>query len=370
MAAQRYIASFTLLVLVLLLAVGLFNYAVNPYLIFDDNRTEGFNAIKADINDYVRQAKAYHPLNQKIDTLIVGNSRVEMGMDPEHQCLSQATYNLGLPGASVELQMAYTLNLLRQKQSIQHLIIGVDFSDFLHGNASPPKTEFAFAGQERLAYFIDGRENPQFWWSQLKDRYMALLSLDAGSSSVKTLLGQKTTAPTRTGKGLNPAHDMAEATRVEGPQQLFKHTLNMLEQLLSPDQAYQAQPAFDSVQYLALKTLIQHAEKHGIKVSFFINPLHESFFAVAEKNGLTDDYLRWHADIESFMRQQTKPGMAFYDFNRIPTMTDEPVPSAESRKPLAWFWEPTHYNQQLGDYLLARMTEGSCLMTRSKTPSS
>ena len=84
--ARRYVIVTTLVFLVLSMLTITFNYRVDPYLIFGSARTEGFNKVKVDINEHVQISKAHHPYLREWDTLLVGNSRIEMGLDPQHHC--------------------------------------------------------------------------------------------------------------------------------------------------------------------------------------------------------------------------------------------------------------------------------------------
>jgi len=360
MTAKRYTFVLAFMTVVILMVAASFNYIVNPYLFFSVNRIDGFNAFKSDIGSYIYQSKAYFPLEMSIDTLLIGNSRVEMGLDPEHPCLSPATFNLGLPGDDVELRIAYALNLMRQKPSIKHLIVSVDFTDFVRDVGAARVEAFKFSGQERLQYYIDGRLNSDYRWARLQDYYIALFSLDAAVSSVKTVLGQKVGATTRTGKGFNPAQDLALATQIEGSHTLFAQTLSRLQNTISPEMEYQTPPLFSTVDYRALDELIRYAREQSIHIDFFINPLHRSFFDAVDRAGMRDDYQRWRRDIEHFILRNDDQSLTFNDFNQIESMTDEALPEPGSFKPLRWFWEPVHYNKALGDTLLDKLTKERC----------
>ena len=358
MTIQRYvslIAGFTILILTLIAG---FNFVINPYLIFNSPRIDGVNAIKADISNYVRQAKTYHPLNVQIDTLLVGNSRIEMGFNPNHRCLSSSTYNLGIPGASVEMQVAYALNVLRQKPGIKRVIMSLDFTDFIHELNQAPTSSFSFSGQNSLSYFIDGRENEDFWFYSLKDKYMALLSLDATTSSLKTLVLQRETSATRMEKGFNPARDLASSTKIEGPYRIFEHTLGMLRDILH-NKAYRTVAFEQNTHYLALQAMVDYTKTNSIELKLFINPLHSSFYTLIDEAGLNDDLTRWNSDIKQFVANN-RLNCHFYDFGKIPGKTDEPYPDQTQTKALNWFWEPAHYNEAFGDTLIETITQPSC----------
>lgn len=357
MTSTRYVTTLFVFIIALLALVASFNYVVNPYLIFSDKRINGLNQYKADINKFVRQAKAYQPISLPIHTLLVGNSRVEMGLNPQHRCLPENTYNLGLPGAGVELQVAYALNLVRMKPEINRIIMSLDFTDFTNRKPGGVRTEFSYSGQSRLYSKVDGQPNDRYWFATLKDRYMALLSLDATISSVKTLLGQKPSASDRHINGFNPANDVAEATRVEGPFQIFNQTRRMLEGKLS-NQYYESVKGLNNADFKALALLNEQAQQSNIELIYFINPLHQSFFEVIDSADLSDGYQQWLQDVHEFLKPY--PHIAFHDFNQMPGFTDEPYPEKKQRQSLTWFWEPAHYKSELGDILLDNMLAHAC----------
>ena len=354
MSEKRYILQLFILLVVALSCVGAFNYVVNPYLVLRDMRISGFNAVKADINGYVRQGKAYQPLSLPIDTLLVGNSRVEMGLDPSHPCLGGSAYNLGLPGAGIELQVAYAMNLLAQKP-IKRVLMSLDFVDFLH--VGQPTTGFHFIGQERLAYRIDGKPNRDYIWYRWQDYYLATLSLDALVSSVKTVLGQHAKASDRSPMGFNPARDLAAATRMEGPYRVFQQKRRAMDaKYIGKTWVYQTQAA-GNMNFPALARLIEKTAASKAQLAFFISPLHQSFFTSLEAYGLSDEYQLWRRDVMSFLRAQRVP---LHDYAQISGITDEPLPQQNQRVGLRWFWEPAHYKSRLGNRLLREMLGDHC----------
>ncbi|GEA02410.1 hypothetical protein KUL17_13070 [Alteromonas sp. KUL17] len=358
MTIHRYVTLVAFFTLILLVSVATINYFINPYLVFTSPRIEGINAIKADISNYIRQAKTYHPLNQKIDTLLVGNSRIEMGFNPTHRCLSSATYNLGIPGASVEMQVAFALNVLRQNDKVERVIMSLDFTDFIQEKGRSPRSNFSYGGQDSLLFFIDGQPNPDYWFHQLKDKYMALLSLDVTTSSIKTLLLQRDSSANRTEQGFNPALELANSTQVEGPHRIFEHTKSMLKDILH-NKAYEPVSFEANVNFRALQAIIDYTKANSIKLTLFVNPLHDSFYQIIDEAELNDDLTMWKTDINAFVAKN-QLGEHFYDFGKIEGITDEPYPTAKQVEPLSWFWEPAHYNEKLGDKLIRSMTPRSC----------
>jgi len=360
MNASRYVLIVSLFSIGLFALVGAFNYVINPYLVFPDHRMDGLNTYKSDINKFVRQAKAYHPLDRSFKTLLVGNSRVEMGLDPAHSCLDAPAYNLGLPGAGFELQVAYALNLARQDKALKTIFMGLDFTDFTHPANAPPEGELTFSGQNRLRFLIDGEKNEGYTWSKMRDFYQSSLSLDATVSSVKTILTQSKTSPNRSLEGFNPANDFRQATRVEGPYQIFQHNLNLLRSKLGQDSEYVIPKQHSTPALIALHTLLAYTQENDIQLYLFINPLHDSFWAVFDELDMMDDYQRWHQDIIRSFQEAGATRAQLYDFGHLPGYTDEAFPEKKQKQPLNWFWEPAHYRKELGNLLINTMRASSC----------
>ncbi len=100
MNARQYIYRMLFFGLTASLMVVLLNFMVDPYAITGAARVDGFNHYKADINDRVRLSKRYQASHGQFNAMLLGNSRVELGIDPSHSCLRQlgfSTYTMGIP---------------------------------------------------------------------------------------------------------------------------------------------------------------------------------------------------------------------------------------------------------------------------------
>lgn len=132
----------------------------------------------------------------------------------------------------------------------------------------------------------------------------------------------------------------------------------MLDTILF-EKIYPSTPFSENINYLALQELINFTQAHSIKLTFFVNPLHTSFYTAIDKAELTDDLTRWNLDINEFFLQN-ELAEHFYDFGMIIGKTDESYPSSSRTEPLSWFWEPAHYNQKLGNELIEMMAQRIC----------
>jgi hypothetical protein len=365
MNSRSYIVAFAGFFVALSIAVLTVNYFVDPYLMTGAARISSFNQYKVDISNYVRTSKKYHPLQRTHDVLLVGNSRIEMGLAPSHVCFTRAdqrVYNLGLPGASVSLQLAFASNIILQ-QPIREVYLSLDFSDFAMNSDIPPTASSApqknFPGS--LQYYPDGSRNPDFRRIRLLDYYQALYSLDSLSSSLKTVLLQSVATADRDDQGFNPAYDFRLAALVEGPGALFEQKMASLGRSYSKPHYIRYSngrlaPSFDS-----LTEFLERAQASDIRVTLFTNPFHAQYWEMIRDKGLQDAYDDWLSSLIGLLRQLDDTRFELWDFASDSDFIHETVPATGIKTdPLHWFWEPSHYRKELGDLMLDAMLAESC----------
>lgn len=362
MSANRYIGCFVATFLALASITATSNFIVDPYLVFGNARIDGFNQVKTEINDHVRTSKAFEPFRHDTDVVLAGNSRIEMGLDPGHACFAQLglhAYNLGIPGAGVGQQLNYALNVV-YAQPVKRVYLSVDFVDFLvnDGSARPPQDSVIATGN--LSMRFDGSENPEHAWATAQTRFRALLSLNALSSSLRTLLLQGAHQPNRLANGFNPATDFARVTSIEGPGALFGQKMASLrERFTSPKSIHYADGKLTRDFDLFSRFLTIAAVNH-IEVVVFTNPFHEQFWNLLRERGLFEMHADWLAEIESRVRE-AEGRVTMWDFSADSEFIHESVPPpGVNAPPLDWFWEPSHYRKGLGDKMLDSMLATEC----------
>lgn len=341
---------------------------VDPFSVIGSPRYDGFNQFKVDINSRVRLSKAYQPLRANFQTLIVGNSRVEMGINPKHACLSlneKNTYNLGMPGANVGYQAASALNLVYQKP-IDTILVSVDFTDFLVlSRHQAPREKVGIPNLDSTIYRADGSLNDGYRLHYLKDYYQSLYSLDAFVSSIKTVLLQNRDASNRDDSGFNPAQDFFQTTFVEGAYALFSQKEEELEsKYLSGWSLYYSNGQL-SQDFAYLDEFLSRVTKRGIKVIVFTNPLHERFWELMDRAGLMSQYSFFLDEVQSIILKSGNENVDFWDFSGDSPYIHEEVSKKDvGGAGLKWFWEPAHYKKELGDLMIQSMFSEECGVTQ------
>ncbi len=365
MRARDYIARLFLYLVLSIVVVVAFNYLIDPYAITGAPRVSALNDFKADINEHTRQMKKYHPLQQSYDTLILGTSRAEMGLDPAHPCfekLGAQVYNLGIPGASLRTSLNYGLNAVYQ-QPVKRIYFGIDFTDFTTSRqryvASLPPLMEQTSGEHK--YFASGELNPAYLKVTFIDYLKALFSIDATISSIKTLVRQQPGAPTRTERGFNPGWDFKRVVSVEGARALFDQKIQELQTQYNRPLYLHDERGELVQQFIDLTDFLDIAAQRNIEVVLFNNPLHEQFWQIMDDLGHGTLNEEWLSTLQAILRQRGDARVQLWDFSHDSYFIHEPLPPTGERSgPLQWFWEPSHYRRELGDLMLNALLAKAC----------
>jgi len=234
---NRYLTQWFLAVALILLAVVAINLVVDPYGIFRLVDRPGFNAVKPAAPSRGPMAKAYQVLRVQPKTLILGNSRAELGLDPNHPAWPQAArpvYNAALPGTGTGTSLRYLQHVLAANAgnpAAQPTLVlwGVDFMDFLTDPTKPTPTRNAQAGEAESRRLMQASATDRLR-QKVRDYAESTLTLAALMDSVQTLASQRNPyAVDLTPQGFNPMHDYTKITADEGYWAVFRQKDMMYE---------------------------------------------------------------------------------------------------------------------------------------------
>ncbi|MCF6214765.1 MAG: hypothetical protein L3J58_01175 [Emcibacter sp.] len=333
-----------------------FNYYVDPYALFGSQRIAGFNKIKPAAGSHSFQSKIHTAHKQEIDLLIIGNSRAEMGIDPDHSLFKKKkirAYNLGQPGSQISTQYGYALDILREKE-IKTIIISVDFLDFITSkhNVDPYNWPPEKSSQDnRRKYNWDGSINDSYTFQYFKDVYVPLIALGTLQDSFRTIFSQNANSSNLLQNGFNPAANMLFATQNEGVTALFNQKIPQVITSFTARKfkiytdGYQWSPQFN-----ALKFFLDYLQSQDIEVIIFINPYHIQYLEIIEYSGLTEAFSTWKIQLVQIVENRHKK-ITLWNFSDPSSYTNEPI-LLSGNKPLKWFWEPAHYRKELGDLIV------------------
>lgn len=343
-----------------LVTVGM-NYLIDPYGIFGSPTWAAINEKKPAAANRTHIVKPYAVKRDNYAVIIVGNSRPQMGLDPDHPCIQSigSAYSLTLPGAGVYQQARYLQHALSYSQP-KLIILGIDFIDFLISPNEkndpyrwPPYTD---KFEERLAVDPQGRRNFNYFKSKIFDYRDSLFSLITTKDSIQTIKTQNLQfSSTLNSNGFNPANDYFEIIKHEGQHMLFKQKNEELLETLTRSkwQIIQNNVPWSSP-LTSLNKIIEEATSREIRLIVFINPYHADYIKNIITASQENNFKQWKIIIEELVVK--KNHLEFWDFSVINAYTSESPPQPNDKKTiLNWFWEPAHYRKELGDKLLDQM---------------
>ena len=332
---------------VLISTVG-FNRLIDPYALYGGPTIEGVNTNKPAFSSHLRLAKAAAIRQQRPSAIVLGTSRGEYGIDPDHPGWdTSSVYNLSLSSANLYESFRY----LQHAQAVQPLQQVVLMLDLLMFNASKP--EQADFTEERLA--VNAKNQPQ---QQNSSDLLILASLDTTFASVETIMKQY-----KTDGSIYLANGMRETTH---------NTINIHSSgghhkaFLSNEKGY-FNDTYDKFSlttaqrnnWKTYQEILSLAQQQKIELHIAISPSHARQFETIAVKGIWSIFEQWKRQLvtlnESVAAEQGKSPFALWDFSGYNDYTTEVVPAlGDTETQMQWYWESSHYKKELGDLVLDR----------------
>ena len=323
---SSWIRRYFIAALVCAFAMALFNVIVDFNGIFGLVSIEGFNKQKA-MNVSDRILKFYYAKRNKPESIIMGSSR-DSNINPEdlEKYTHDRGFNFALVGSSIEEQYIQ-LKYLSQTYPIKTLVLGLDFSAFLHGVVDkpgvPPKWHFK-AERLRTAPFIQDYVDSTFTISALQFNYETV-KYNRKEKSVVIEVNEN--------KGL--FNMLKPAKTLDVLINAYPDTLKQYANGLYPQGLKNPGMARENLKYL--KGIIAIAREKNIKCKFMVNPVNRSLHELLFTVGLGDMYEDW--------KRQVAQITDYYDFTGHNSINDD-----DSN------WrDPSHAFTNVGTLMMARI---------------
>jgi hypothetical protein len=323
----------------------------DPYRFYGSATMRGVNEIKPRVYQHATIAKARQLQRSEARTLLLGNSRVEIGFDPDSRAFPpemHPVFNAALAGAGLDTA-ATLLMQAAEAGTLQTAIVGVDFQDALElptladtANGRPALAPAPFQGM---------------WW---RDAVKLTLTLDALTDSLITFAGQdRQTGVTMLPNGFNPLNDYKPYVRRAGYHELFTRK----NESYARDYQRKPKPDFNDVARLAffrdLRALLKTAAQLHVDVVLLIHPYHADYLEMLHQLGLWSSFEDWKRAVVRLVaaeREDTGLSVRLVDFSGYHQFAIERVPPPEdTQTDMQWYWEPGHYKSNLGGHMLARL---------------
>jgi hypothetical protein len=342
---------------------------VDPYRMYGTDRV----AEKPFIYHREALAKTYLIERVRPNTLILGGTPVEGGLDPHSQEWpddAKPVFNAAARGVDVFAAWRLLQHDIAVKPA-HVVVLALDFSDFVNAkaneNPAPLRTD-----ERRLLVDRNGKPNAARGLQLWKDFYTTTLTRQAISDSIETLrLRGQPALTTMTQLGFDPARDYGRLVHRTGIEAVFSHN----------DEIYRAQyrasfPSyFDNpsryLQFRALAAIVKLAEKHDIRLILYIPPYHSRYLEILHDTGFWTSFEAWKRALVRTVDQaagKRRDLVLLYDFSDYDDISGERVPQpGDTQAEMRWYRDSTHYTRALGDLMIASMMEAGPILGQALT---
>lgn len=338
------------LVAVLLAVSVSITISVDPYNYFHGKRWDGINAKKPAAYAHAAWAKQQLARRSAPRAVILGNSRMDIGFDPQGAAWPKAgrpVFNLAVPGQGLAGDLE-NLGHVFTADVPALAVIGLDFLDFL----------YAGAGKETPA----PGGGPLSLLDRLERFTITAMSLTAVSDALSTLRQQgNVNAENMTARGFNPFRQYLTFVRQEGHHAIFlqRNVENFGTYLRKPKSVVGAN-GMPSPDFRILKELLDWSAARNVQVKLMIYPYHLDILEGFRRTGLWPAFEDWKRRVvrlvEALRRQGSGPDVTLWDFSGYHTYATEAVPApGDTRTHMKWYWEAGHFKSALGDLMLQKM---------------
>jgi hypothetical protein len=271
-----------------------------------------------------------------INALMLGSSRVEVGLDPEHPLFDGFhAYDASLRGTNLyEISRVYDFAL--EHNDIELVVYGVDFLTFsTRRTVRADYYESAFHTEAML----------------VTARYLA--SIDSLNQSFGALASDPQHLAKRGRKefGYSSSDNASYDQR-----QVFKEVL--LTNFITNPLTY-GEFEYGSDRLAMFREMLEESARRGVDLKLFISPVHAWQLETMASMGLLETYNRWQGDlvdIVASVNESMGSSFVLWDFSGYNEITTESVPAVGERgKRMTWYRDSSHYREEVGDMVLSRM---------------
>ena len=340
---RRYLRWLLGTMLAAALGIALVVLAVDPYGLYGLVEASGFNRAKPPLMRHQNEIKLARALRLRPAVVIVGNSRVEAGLDPDGPALRGLNaVNLGLAGTGTPTAVSQLRYLALHGVRPRRVIAGLDFVDAL---TTRPVAQAGAPAPLRVA--LPG----QAW------RFDALLSAASLKDALRTVaLQHDSDAAIATVRGFNPLRQYDSTARVEGYAAIFQQRAQENARKL----AARRNGGLDVPGVQAeVRALLDAAVSPGAQVDLLIYPYHAQLLATFEAAALWPRFEAWKdvlmAEVVAARARHPRAAIRLIDFSGYGPWQCEAIPSKGSGAVTRWYWEAGHFKAALGEKMLARL---------------
>jgi hypothetical protein len=332
-----------------LLVTG-FVAVIDPYHLYGFVDSPALNHVKPLPEQYREQIKLAQATAVRPDLVMLGNSRIEVGLDPDSPQVSahgHTAYNMGLAGTSLTVSERMYAQLREGATPAAMAVIGVEFLDFL------VKPDAA------LVPPAAGGPLPWQW------RFDTLFSIKSMSDALRTVRLQRVADPeVMTARGQSPLRHYNQFARQEGYYSIFQQKAgdNAKNLVRKPHNLFVA-GTNRSESIDRMRALLDTMARDRTEVHLVIYPYHAQMMAMFDEAGLQSTMDDWKQmlvrEADAVRARYPNARIDVWDFSGYGDMRCERIPGpGDTHTATRWYWEAGHFKATLGERILQRILGG------------
>jgi len=326
---QRFVQLAIGLTLLFIVALVSLNYLVDPYNFYGNNI---LRANKTQEIGQLRLSKAINLKEKKPKSVILGTSRAEFGLDPDHSRFSKPSYNVATGGSSI-YELTHYLEYAIQQGELEQVLLVADFINF---NSNEEKKVRDFE-----TYFTG------------KNKYSYLFSLATLKNTYLTWVGERQKKYT-----LYDDNGQREKTHNSGNLQRFGGQLKKIYSQATYFNGFDNNNHYRDTgrsSFLDFKRFLELSYKNNLTLDIVFGPNHILHWEAFDHSIGLDKWYQWKMDVVKLNEQVAEEFNAepfrVVDYAIYHDYTMEKLPVSK-RGEMKFHWELNHYKSELGDILL------------------
>ncbi len=278
------------------------------------------------------------------DTVLIGSSKVHIGLRAEHSVWGPSTvYNFGLSGGNAYTSLR-SLQHAVARGKLERVVVGLDsYAGFAKPRLTPP--DFREAD---FNVTPTGSVNRLRGWDRIPSVYTF--------HAVKHVLGALLRQPLQCRRRIDPrGQTIIDPLLPNLSERAWTEQFDVVERAFVKLKTTSTATALDFTDYSALLRL---AHRQNLDLSLLVLPRHIRLEALEFRldcRSRNEQWLERLAEInEAIAREQSKPPFPLWNFQLSGAAVAEPLPLGDGA-PMGYWMDPVHFLPALGDQILERL---------------
>ena len=333
MKSLTWIKILVSLILIIILSICSINYIVDPYNLYKTNLLKN----KPKEFEYMRLVKAINVEEIKPYSIVLGTSRAEMAIDPDHEYFIKPSYNLANAGSTMYETKYYLKEAILQGK-LKKVLLVADWRMF--NDVSMKKVidfETYFENRNIYKYLLNYKV---FQYSLFTIKNKNIVSLYNNNGQMKEDYLNKIVLS-------NGGH---YKTMIKEEKNYYKE--------LSDNNLYKDTQKSSLLDFIEILELCY---KNDIELDIVFGPSHIRQWEAFDYYKDYETLLTWKKDLVEIVQKVAnkfnKIPFRIVDFAVYNEYTSEKIPTEENQS-MVYHYEGSHYKPKLGEMLLKSLSSG------------